>query len=78
MHDWMVHDTMQCINLYILASQPPVMRSKNMVLEFITNFEPANRHVWIRGDFYQVTPTIIAQALRCESHLPGDKQLCKD
>lgn len=61
-----------------MASHPPAACSKDAVLEFIANFKPANNAVWIRGNYYHITPFIVDEALRCGHHHRNDEQICKE
>lgn len=61
-------------NLTILLSHPPFERSKDIVLKFIMNFKPTNKIVWIRGQYYPITPKIIVEALKFGHHRHFDEQ----
>lgn len=74
MNNWMIHLMIQCHNLSILMSHPPCARSKDVMLEFIVNFKPANKRVWIKGKYQPITPKIIAEALQCGHYHHFDEQ----
>lgn len=52
----MVQDTIEGHHLEILANHPPLAKSKDVVLEFIVNFEPNNKRVWMREKYNNITP----------------------
>lgn len=70
----MVRQTIQCHHLSILASHPARPYSKDVVLEFISTFKPANQRVSIRGRFYPMTLKIVAKALQCGHHHHSDEK----
>lgn len=78
MNHWMVRETIQFHHLEILASHPLTARSKDIMLEFIVNFEPNNKRVWIRGRYYNITPSFVVETLRCGYHQWEDEQICKE
>lgn len=64
MDNWLVCQTIEQHNLRILIAHPPYQCYKDLILEFISNFEPSNQRIWIEDKYYIVTPTIIAEALQ--------------
>lgn len=74
----MVRDTIHQHHLEILASHPLGPRSKDAVFEFIANFEPERKTVWIQGKYYNITPTVVVEALRCKPYYRDDEQLEKE
>lgn len=78
MDQWMVGETIRHHHLEILANHPPVTRLKDVVLEFVMNFEPYWKRVWIREKYCNITPLVGAEALRCSPYHGDDNQLVKD
>lgn len=78
MNNWMVRETIQHHCLEIPTSHPPGAHTKDAMLEFIAIFEPSNNQGWIRRNYYTITPSLVAKALRCGHHHKSDKQMCKE
>lgn len=78
MDHWMVRATIHRHNLCILLAHLPRPRSKDVLLEFLANFDAQRRQMYIRGRFNQITPSLVASVLQCGNVRSSDDHTCKD
>lgn len=51
---------------------------KDAVLEFLANFNPGYQSIYTRGHHYPITPSIVAQALKCGHVLQSNERTYKE